>query len=162
MIVIDPTARISRLADIEDSVRGTRIEIGPRVVINSFVKIKPAGGMGNLSIGEGSYINSGTVIYTGNGVQIGSGVLIAANCTFAAANHEYSAASVPIARQGFRPSRGGILVEDDVWIGANCVLLDGAVVRKGAVVGAGSVIRGELAPYTVYAGNPPTEIAKRS
>ena len=37
--------------------------------------------------------------------------------------------------------RGGIVIEDDVWIGANCVLLDGAVLRRGCVVGAGSLVR---------------------
>ena len=67
----------------------------------------------------------------------------------------------PIAQQGFQPSRGGIVVEDDVWIGANCVILDGAIIRKGAVVGAGSVVSGELAAYTVYAGNPLRQIRRR-
>jgi acetyltransferase-like isoleucine patch superfamily enzyme len=161
MIKIEPTAKVSKLADIEDSVRGTRIVIGARAVIDSFVKIKPAGGLGDVTIGEGTYVNSGTVIYTGNGVTIGNGVLIAANCTFAAANHEFSRADAPIAQQGFQPSRGGIVVEDDVWIGANCVILDGAIIRKGAVVGAGSVVSGELAAYTVYAGNPLRQIRRR-
>lgn len=44
MIEIDPSATISHVADIEDSVRGSRIVIGPGAVIDSFVKIKPAGG----------------------------------------------------------------------------------------------------------------------
>ena len=42
MIRIDPTAKVSPLADIEDSVRGTLIEIGARTLIDAFVKIKPA------------------------------------------------------------------------------------------------------------------------
>ena len=46
------------------------------------------------------------------------------------------------------------MIEDDVWIGANCVLLDGAILRRGCVLGAGSVVRSELAEYTVYAGQP--------
>jgi virginiamycin A acetyltransferase len=162
VIVIDPTAKVSPLADIEDSVRGTVISVGAASVIDAFVKIKPAGGSGNLTIGERSYINSGTVMYTGNGLIIGSGVLVAANCTLAPTNHAFASAAIPIALQGFQPSRGGIVIEDDVWIGANCVILDGAVVRKGAVVAAGSVVRGELAAYTVYAGNPLREIGSRS
>ena len=87
MLRIDPTARISPMADIEESVRGTLIEIGPRVMIDSFVKIKPTGGSGDVVIGADSAINSGTVIYTGNGVRIGIGVAIAANCTLAPTNH---------------------------------------------------------------------------
>lgn len=154
MIEIDSTARISPLADIEDSVRGTRITIGPQVAIDAFVKIKPAGGVGDVTIGEGSHLNSGTVIYTGNGIKIGKGVLIAANCTLAPTNHAFARSDVPIRVQGFQASRGGVVIEDDVWIGANCVVLDGAVIRSGVVVGAGSVVRGELMAYGVYAGNP--------
>jgi len=71
MLKIDPTANISALADIEDSTRGTLIEIGARTMIDAFVKIKPAGGMGDVVIGADCAINSGTVIYTGNGVRIG-------------------------------------------------------------------------------------------
>jgi acetyltransferase-like isoleucine patch superfamily enzyme len=161
MIQIDPTARISKLADIEDSVRGTRIVIGPRAVVDSFVKIKPVGGMGDVIVGEGSHLNAGTVLYSGNGISIGKGVLVAANCTFAPVNHAFDQKDVPIARQGFQPSRGGIVVEDDVWIGANTVILDGAIIRKGSVVGAGSIVRGELAANTVYAGNPLRVIRQR-
>jgi acetyltransferase-like isoleucine patch superfamily enzyme len=162
VICIDPTARISALADIEDSVRGSKIIIGARTVLDSFVKIKPAGGTGDLEIGEDCVINSGCVMYTGNGVRIGNGVAVASNCTFASANHEYRQKDVTIRKQGFRPGRGGILVEDDVWIGANCVLLDGAILRRGCVLGAGSIVRGELKAYGVYAGSPVRLISERT
>ncbi len=119
MIDIHPSAKVSALADIEDSVRGTRIVVGARSMIDSFVKIKPVGGCGDLLIGQDCTINSGCVIYTGNGVRIGSGVAVAANCTFAPVNHEYRARNQPIRSQGFRPSKGGIVIEDDVWIGSN-------------------------------------------
>jgi acetyltransferase-like isoleucine patch superfamily enzyme len=154
MIDIHPTARVSRLADIEDSVRGTRIVIGPEAMIDAFVKIKPAGGEGDVLIGRGSYINSGCVIYSGNGVSIGEDCAIAANCTFAATNHEYSRRDLTIKAQRFRPSKGGIVLEDDVWIGANCVILDGALLRRGCVIGAGSVVRGEIPAYSIHVGNP--------
>jgi virginiamycin A acetyltransferase len=151
---IDPSANVSDKADIEDSVRGTSISIGPRVMIDAFVKIKPVGGIGDVTIGADSYLNSGTVIYSGNGVTIGSGVLIAANCTIAASNHAYRSSETPLRLQGFLPSKGGVTIEDDVWIGANSVLLDGSIVRKGAVVGAMSLVRGELQANGVYAGVP--------
>jgi virginiamycin A acetyltransferase len=161
MLVINPSARVSPLADLEDSVRGSRIEIGPDVVIDSFVKIKPAGGMGDVFIGAGSQINSGCVLYTGNGITIGSNVLVAANCTFAPANHAYQDRERLIRDQRFLPSRGGIVVEDDVWIGSNSVLLDGAVVRRGAVIGAGSLVRGTVEAYKVVAGSPLRVIGQR-
>lgn len=154
MIEIHPSARVSALADIEDSLRGSRIVVGAHSVIDSFVKIKPVGGSGDLLIGENSVINAGCVLYTGNGIRIGSQVAVAANCTFAPVNHAFRERGRPIREQGFLPSRGGIVVEDDVWIGANCVLLDGAVLRQGCVIGAGSVVRGEVAAYSVNAGVP--------
>ncbi len=154
MIELHPDARVSALADIEDSTRGTRIVLGERSVLDSFVKIKPAGGSGDLIIGARTVINSGCVLYTGNGIQIGDDVAIAANCTFAPVNHEYRRRDIPIRQQGFRPSKGGIVIEDDVWIGANCVILDGAILRRGCVIGAGAVVRGEIAAYSINAGQP--------
>jgi virginiamycin A acetyltransferase len=161
MIEIHPTARISHLTDIEDSVRGTRIIIAENVTIDSFVKIKPTGGSGDLSIGSDSVINSGCVLYTGNGIQIGKGVAVAANCTFAPVNHEYMQRNIPIRQQGFRPSKGGIIIGDDVWIGANCAILDGASVGVGCVIGAGSIVRGVLEEYGIYAGNPIAKLGSR-
>jgi virginiamycin A acetyltransferase len=149
------------LADIEVSSKGNKVIIKSGVMIDSFVKIKFAGGSADVIIGEDSYINSGTVIYSGNGVTLGKGVLIAANCTLAAANHEYRFSDKTILGGGFTPSKGGIVIEDDAWIGANSVLLDGSIIRKGAVVGAGSLVRGELEAYGVYAGNPLRYIGKR-
>ncbi len=154
MIDVHNTANISPLADIEDSIRGSRIVVGAHSVIDSFVKIKPAGGSGDLIIGEHVTINSGTVLYTGNGISIGNDVAIAANCTFAPVNHEYKSSDRLIRKQGFRPGKGGIIVEDDVWIGANCVLLDGACLRRGCVIAAGSIVRGEVLAYSINAGFP--------
>lgn len=161
MLVISPNAQVSDLADIEDSTRGTVIAVEEGVVIDSFVKIKPAGGTGNVRIGAHSTVNSGVVIYTGNGVDIGRHCAIAANCTFAPVNHEYRSRDALITEQGFMPSRGGIVLEDDVWIGANVVLLDGAIVRQGCVVGAGSLVTGELPPYTINVGTPTRVVGKR-
>jgi len=161
MLKIDPTAVVSPLADIERSVRGTLIEIGPRTMIDSFVKIKPAGGSGEVVIGADCAINSGTVIYTGNGVRIGDAVAIAANCTLAPTNHAFADKDRRIRDQGFQPSRGGIVIEEDVWIGANVVVLDGAVIRRGAVVAAGSVVRGEVEAFAIYGGVPARRIGAR-
>ena len=72
MLIIDPEARVSPLADIEDSTRGSRIVVAAGAVIDAFVKIKPAGGVGDVVIGPGSVINSGCVLYTGHGIAIGA------------------------------------------------------------------------------------------
>ena len=161
MIDIHLLAHVSRFADIEDSVRGSRIVLGAHCVIDSFVKVKPAGGLGDLVIGAYSIINAGCVLYTGNGIRIGEHVAVAANTTFAPVNHDYRSRSCLISEQGFLSSKGGIVVEDDVWIGANCVLLDGAMLRQGCVIAAGSVVRGEIPAYTVWAGEPLRQVGVR-
>ncbi|WP_135552819.1 acyltransferase [Paenibacillus cymbidii] len=162
MLIISTEARVSPLADIEDSVRGSVIAVEANATIDSFVKIKPAGGTGDVRIGAGSVVNSGTVIYSGNGVDIGRDVLIAANCTLAPVNHEYHDRGLTIKEQRFMPSKGGIVIEDDVWIGAGSVILDGARLRRGCVVGALSLVVGELAPYSVNVGAPTRQIGVRS
>jgi acetyltransferase-like isoleucine patch superfamily enzyme len=154
VLCISPTARISPLADIEDSARGSRIVIADDVVIDAFVKIKPAGGCGDLVIGAGSVINSGCVLYTGHGIRIGSNVLVAANCTFAPTNHAFADPGRPIRTQGFQPSRGGIRIGDDVWIGASTVLVDGATIGSGSVIGAASLVRGPLPDFCIAFGVP--------
>lgn len=161
MITIDKTARIARFTDIENSLRGNKIIIGKNTTLDNFIKLKFAGGNGDIIIGENVCINSGCVLYSGNGITIGNHVMIAANCTLAATNHAYQNKELLIAQQGFLPSKGGIIIEDDVWIAANCVLLDGAKIRRGAVVGAGSLVRGEVLPFHIVAGNPLKILGKR-
>jgi len=160
MLIISPTAKISKLADIEDSIKGSKIIIGDGVVIDSFVKIKPAGGLGDLEIGANTVINPGVAIYTGNGISIGCNVLIAANCVFSPTSHEFRSRDRLIRDQGFvSPSPlfvgcSGIVIEDDVWIGANSVILEGAYVHRGAVISAGSIVKGTFEEYGIYSGSP--------
>ena len=154
MIEVHPTAFVSPLADIEESVKGSKIVIGPNSYIDAFVKIRAAGGTGDVLIGSHSLINSGCVLYIGNGIVIGNNVSIAANCVLAPTNHEFRDRNVLHQKQGFRPSRGGIRIEDDVWIGAGSVLLDGATLKVGCVIGACSLVLGATDAYGVYAGNP--------
>lgn len=151
---VSPEARISPLADLDTSSRGSRLIVEAGAVIDAFVKIKFAGGEGDVKLGRRTYLNSGVVIYSGNGVTLGDDVLVGANSTFAAANHEFAARDSTILEQRFQPSRGGILVEDDVWIGANCVILDGAVLRTGCVIGAHSLVSGEVEAYSINFGIP--------
>ena len=90
-----------------------------------------------------------------------SAVTPAANCTLAPTNHAFGDTTRRIRDQGFLASKGGIVIGDDVWLGANVVVLDGAVIGQGCVVAAGSVVRGELEPYSVYAGVPAKRVGAR-
>ncbi len=151
---ISPKAKISPHADVETSMKGSMLTIADNVMIDAFVKIKFTGGEGDIFIDEHCYINSGCVLYSGNGIKIGKHVLIAANCTLAPVNHAYERKDILIIEQRFKPSKGGIIIEDDVWIGAGVIILDGSIIRKGAVIGAGSVVNKEVESYAVCSGNP--------
>jgi acetyltransferase-like isoleucine patch superfamily enzyme len=161
MHVIAPSAQVSPLADLDDSVRGSTLTVGADTRIDAFVKIKFAGGTADITIGRDCQLNSGCVLYSGNGIVIGDGVLVAANVVFAPTNHAIADVTRPMRSQGFAPSRGGIIVESDVWIGAGAVLLDGAKIGRGAVIGALSLIRGEVAPYAIVVGNPARTVGSR-
>jgi virginiamycin A acetyltransferase len=151
---IHESAKISPHAIIDISTRGTHTYIGEQCVIDDFVKIKHVGGQGDVTIGSHVYINSGTVIYSGNGVSIGDNVLMGPNSSIVPVNHSFKNREIPIRLQGFSASKGGIVIEEDVWLGAGVIVLDGAIIRKGCVIGAGSVVSGEIKAFSIASGNP--------
>jgi len=67
-------------------------------------------------------------------------------------NHSYQDITIPIHKQGV--SRQEITVEDEVWIGANCVVVAGVTIGKHSVIAAGSVVTKDVPPYSVVVGNP--------
>ena len=158
---IHPTAFVSADARIHPSVKGTRIVIGAHTQIYDFVVIRAVGGSGDVTIGEHCYINPGCVLYSGSGITMGDYVLIGPGCSIVPANHAIERTDVPMRKQGFMPSRGGVVIEDDVWIGAHCVLLDGTHIETGAVIAAGSVVSGRIGARSVWGGNPCRRIRER-
>ncbi|WP_331272794.1 DapH/DapD/GlmU-related protein [Motilibacter deserti] len=54
-----------------------------------------------------------------------------------------------------------VVIEDDVWIGANVVILPGRTISTGSIVGAGSVVTKDVPPRTVVAGNPAVVVKNR-
>lgn len=154
-VFISPDARI------HPSVRGTQIKIGAHSQIYEFVCIKAVGGSGSFVTGEHCYINPGCVIYTGNGITLGDYVLLAPGVMLMPTNHAFSRRDIQIRHQGFLPSKGGIVIENDVWIGANSVVLDGAHLRQGCIIAAGSVVGGEVPAYEIWGGTPAHKIRDR-
>jgi len=157
----DENVKIGALASIEVSSRGTNTYIGSGTVIDDFVKIKHVAGDGDVQIGKNVYINSGTVIYSANGVVIGDDVLIGPNCSIVPVNHNMDSRDVPIRLQGYPLSKGGIVIESDVWIAANVTILDGVTVGHGAVIGAGSVVTKNIEAYSINFGSPAKKVASR-
>jgi acetyltransferase-like isoleucine patch superfamily enzyme len=159
--IISPYAIISEDARIFPSVLGTKIKISSHTQIDPFVVIRCIGGNGDIEIGEYCRINPSCVLYSGSGIKIGDHVLIAPSTVISPANHEISRRDVRIDEQRFAPSRGGVVIEDDVWIGSNCVLLDGTHIEKGSVIAAGSVVNCRVPAYTIWGGVPAKKIKDR-
>jgi acetyltransferase-like isoleucine patch superfamily enzyme len=160
-INIHPTAQISQDARIYPSQKGSTITIDAYSEIYDFVVIKPVGGMGNISIGQHCYINAHCTIYSGHGITMGNYVLLAPGVVLAGSNHAYNSLDSEIRKQGFSPSKGGIVIDNDVWIGANSVILDGAYIEAGAVIAAGSVVRSRVGKNQIWGGVPAKFIKMR-
>lgn len=163
----NPSCRISEDAVISPdsrifpSVRGSRLAIGAHTQIMEFALIRFVGGSGDIEIGDSCFINPHCVLYSGHGIEIGNNVLVAPGTMIVPANHSIERRDELIRNQGFLPSRGGVVIEDDVWIGANCVLLDGTYIEKGAVLAAGSVVNARVRAYTIWGGIPAKLIKER-
>lgn len=160
-LFVHETAYVSPEARIHPSLRGTRIIIGAHTQIYDFAVIRAVGGEGDVEIGEHCYINPHATLYSGNGIKFGNYVLIAPGVSIVPANHAFARRDEVIRKQGFMPSKGGVVIEDDVWVGANSVLLDGAYIERGAVIAAGSVVSGRVGAYQVWGGSPAKFIRER-
>ena len=69
-----------------------------------------------------------------------------------AVNHVFEDPNQPFVEQGITAE--GIIIEDDVWIGASAIVTDGVKIGKGAVIAAGAVVTGNVPPHTVVGGVP--------
>lgn len=110
----------------------------------------------NVSIHEFSYIHP----YRGAGhIRIGNNVLIAHGCSMVASEHQTRQPDAPIrdCPETYMP----IVIEDDVWIGANATILAGVTVRRGAVIAAGAVVTRDVPENCIYGGVPAKLISER-
>ncbi len=85
-------------------------------------------------------------------VRCGDGVRIASHVSIVGFNHGFDDPDVPIHKQ--KHETLGITIEDDVWIGANAVVLDGVTVGKGAVIAAGAVVSRDVPEMAIVGGVP--------
>lgn len=114
---------------------------------------------GNIKIGENCSINPYTVLYGHGNLTIGNNVLIAGHVLIIPANHIFDDLSVPINQQG--ETRKGIVIEDNVWIGSGCRILDGVVISSGAIIAAGAVVNRDVPSNTIVGGVPARIIKTR-
>ena len=128
--------------------------LGDYSVIESFACINNA--VGDVIIGDHTRIGlHNTIIGPGD---IGSHVNLAQGITVSALNHNFSDASKRIDEQGV--STTPVTIEDDVWIGANAVILPGVTIGEHCVVAAGAVVTKDVPPHSLVAGVPAKVIKK--
>lgn len=153
--------KIASSATVHWSVEAVRscgeISIGENSSLDKGVILRAYGG--TIIIGSNCSVNPYSILYGGGGLVIGNGVRIAAHVVIVPSNHVFSDLDTFINDQGL--SQRGIEIEDDVWIGAGVRVLDGVVIKKGTVVGAGSVVTKSTESYTIVAGVPAKLINSR-
>jgi acetyltransferase-like isoleucine patch superfamily enzyme len=114
---------------------------------------------GWISLGRNCTVNSYAILYGHGGLQIGNDVRIAPQVMIMPMNHIYEDPQVAIRKQGIRTQ--GIKIEDDVWLGAGAIILDGVTIGKGSVIGAGAIVTKDIPPYSVAVGVPAKVLKKR-
>ena len=125
-----------------------RFSLGDYSVIESFCCINNA--VGDVVIGDHTRIGlHNTVI---GPVTIGSHVNLAQGITVTALNHNFEDPNKRIDEQGI--STSAVTIEDDVWIGANAVVLPGVTIGNHSVVAAGAVVTKDVPPHSLVAGVP--------
>lgn len=105
-----------------------------------------------IKIGRNSLVGEYSVIRGQGGVQIGDRVYTSPFTQIIAVNHVFDDPNKPFVDQGITAQ--GIVIDDDVWLGAGAVITDGVRVGKGAVVAAGAVVTKDVPPHTVVGGVP--------
>ncbi|GCF15210.1 hypothetical protein Harman_31450 [Haloarcula mannanilytica] len=154
-VSIDNSAEIDLATDFGTS---GNITIRENCRIRKYTVISPSGG--EIEIGANSLVNAFGSLLGHGSIHIGQDVLIGPHTTIVAANHTFSDQTVPIVQQ--EVTKEGITIHDDVWIGANCTVLDGVTIGEGAVVAAGSVVTESVPESTVVAGTPAEQIDTRN
>ena len=122
--------------------------LGDYSVVESFACINNA--VGDVIIGDHTRIGLHNTII--GPVIIGSHVNLAQGITITALNHNFDDSEKRIDQQGI--STKEVVLEDDIWVGANAVILPGVTIGKHAVVAAGAIVTKDVPPHSLVAGVP--------
>jgi acetyltransferase-like isoleucine patch superfamily enzyme len=147
---------------IIDGLMRKGVLLGDNVKIGAYSVIvgAPASNLGEgISMGANSAVDAFSFLGSSGFISIGQNVIMGQHVGFHPENHNFDRTDIPIREQG--TTRIGITIEDDVWVGSNAIFLDGAHVGKGCVIGAGSVVRGNIPPYSIAVGVPAKVVRSR-
>ncbi|AOI90418.1 hypothetical protein WS57_16280 [Burkholderia pseudomultivorans] len=142
--------RLVRLALIQARLRAKGVKIGELSVLYRF---RIQGSPARISIGSHSFVSEDVTMAAHDRITIGSRVVINDGVNILTASH---ALGDPHWRMYSREVR----IDDYAWIATNATILPGVHIGTGAVVGAGAVVRSDVAPYAVVVGNPAAPVAR--
>jgi len=108
----------------------------------------------NVGLNKNVHLEGGV-----KGICIGKNTRIGPNTSMFAFNHSFDCLEIPIREQ--KVSSRGIEIGEDVWIGANCSIVDGVVIGSSAVIGIASVVTKDVPEFEIWAGNPARKIGHR-
>lgn len=131
-----------------------KFNLGKRSVIESFSCINNA--VGDVMIGDYTRVGIHNTII--GPVTIGNHVNLAQGIVVTALNHNFNNSTLRIDEQGV--STNPVVIEDDVWVGANAVILPGVTIGKHSVVAAGAVVTKDVEEGSLVAGMP-AKVIKR-
>lgn len=147
-----------------------KIEIGNNVTLNSRnhnyhinlfapVKLYTSTPDAVISIGDNSRIH-GTCIHAYQNITIGKNCLIAGNCQIFDSNRHELHLDNPEKRLQNTTSSKPVYIGNNVWIGANCLILPGVNIGDGSVIAAGSVVAKNVPSHSLAGGNPAIVLKK--
>lgn len=143
---------------IVDGDNNSGIKLGDNIILNQYVRLK---GSGFLEIGDNTKINYNCSISFSENVKIGRNVLIGPySLIIGATTHRFDRIDIPILAQG-KESKGGIIIEDNVWIGAGVNILNGVKIGRDSIIGAGSVVTKSIPEFSIALGIPARVVKKR-
>ncbi|MCB0745406.1 MAG: acyltransferase [Ignavibacteriae bacterium] len=132
-----------------------RVEIGLKTHVDAFSVFYPS--KHKIIIGNYCGVNPGAKLY--GKIQIGDYVMVGPNVAIIGGNHNFDSTETPMRTQG--GTNKGIVIENDVWIGANATILDGVKISKGSIIAAGAVVTKDTKPFSINGGVPAKFIKSR-
>jgi len=112
-----------------------------------------------ISIGNNTGVNARAFIGGQGGVKIGDLVIIGPDVKIFSENHLFNDLIIPIKYQG--ENRKGVVIENNCWIGAGSIILDGVILGSGSIVAAGSVVNKSFPSNSIIGGIPAKFIKSR-
>lgn len=134
------------------------IIIGDNVVIsrNTVLSCKD----GSIEIGNNVNFAINCIVHSESNVEIGENTLIASFCYIIGGGmHRFERTDIPIIQQGSISK--GIVIEKNVWLGADVKVLDGVRIGKDSIIGTGAVVNADIPEFSIAAGVPAKIIRKR-